>query len=116
MVESPIQKIGEISSRSKDKIISKGERLSGLFMTSLLEDRVCGEMSQIGIKWTKSGRAKGVTAHLVDLCEIIDFKAPNGLDDAFYKSLAEAMAREVQTCGDAVPVVTGQLCDSPYKS
>ena len=34
------QKIGEISSRSRDKIISKGEKLSCQLMTAILQDQV----------------------------------------------------------------------------
>ncbi|KAI9790390.1 MAG: Aspartokinase [Peltula sp. TS41687] len=82
-------KIGEVSSRSRDKIISKGEKLSCRLMTALLRDR-------------------GAQAQLVDLSEIINFDVSrHGLDQLFYQRLAMEMARAVRDCGDKIPVITG---------
>ncbi|KAI9826878.1 MAG: Aspartokinase [Thelocarpon impressellum] len=82
------RRVGEISARSEDKIISKGEKLSCLFVTSLLQDR-------------------GVDSQYVDLSDAITFKTPQGLDTTFYEDLASCLARAVLSCGDKVPVVTG---------
>ncbi|MCJ1402411.1 Aspartokinase [Xylographa trunciseda] len=82
------QRVGEISSRSIDNIMSKGENLSCRLMTALLKD-------------------KGVDAQFVNLTDIIDFKSPHGLDYEFYTNLASALRRKVRECGDKIPVVTG---------
>ncbi|KAI9834583.1 MAG: hypothetical protein M1819_002959 [Sarea resinae] len=88
------RRVGEISSKSEDRIISKGEKLSCRFMTALLRDR-------------------GVDAEFVDLSEIIDFKVAHGLDQSFYGDLANALARRIQACGDKVPVITGYFGTVP---
>ena len=83
-----VQRVGEISSRSIDYIISKGENLSCRLMAALLQDR-------------------GVDTQFVNLSDIIDFKSPHGLDHEFYARLASALRRKIQECGDKIPVVTG---------
>lgn len=89
------QHLEEVTSRAEDKIISKGEKLSCRYMTALLNDR-------------------GTPAQMVDLSHVIDFDAPaKGLNDAFYKQLAKALAREVEACGDKVPVITGFFGNVP---
>jgi len=89
------QHLEEVTSRVEDKIISKGEKLSCRYMAALLNDR-------------------GTPAQCVDLSHVIDFDAPaKGLDDAFYKHLADALAREVAACGDKVPVITGFFGNVP---
>lgn len=83
------QHLEEVTSRVEDKIVSKGEKLSCRYMTALLNDR-------------------GTPAQFVDLCDVIKFNAPaKGLDDKFYKHLADALGKEVAACGDKVPVITG---------
>ena len=82
------QKVGEISSRSIDNIISKGEILSCRLMAAVLQDR-------------------GVDAQFVNLSDIIDFTSPLGLNYEFYAKLASALKRKVEDCGTKIPVVTG---------
>lgn len=77
----------EIDSRSKDRIVSYGEKLSCRFMTALLRDR-------------------GVEAEYVDLSDVINFKS-GGINQEFYDSLAESLTAKVIACEDRVPVLTG---------
>ncbi|KAI9818512.1 MAG: Aspartokinase [Pycnora praestabilis] len=88
------QRVGEVSSRSEDKIISKGEKLSCRFMAAVLQDR-------------------GVESQYVDLSDAIDFEVSHGLDQKFYQDLAIAFAREITACGDRVPVMTGYFGTVP---
>jgi aspartate kinase len=89
------QHLEEVSSRAEDKIISKGEKLSCLYMAALLEDR-------------------GVPAQYVDLSDIIKCNGNGkGISENFYKDLAEALAKEVEACGDKVPVITGYFGSVP---
>jgi aspartate kinase len=84
-----VDEIGEVSSRTLDKIISKGENLSCRFMTALLQDR-------------------GVDAQFVDLSDVIDFEGDvEDVDNLFYKNLSLALVKKIKACGDKVPVVTG---------
>ena len=86
---SAVDEVGEVSERTLDKIISKGENLSCRFVTTLLRDR-------------------GVDAEFVDLSSIVDFEgSTDDLDNVFYKKLAFALAQRIKACGDRVPVVTG---------
>lgn len=83
------QTLGETSPRSRDKVMSTGEKLSCRFMTALLQDR-------------------GVEAEYVDLADIIDFKVPHGLDQQFYDNVASRLARRLQDIPTGtVPVITG---------
>ena len=82
------QRVGEISPKSKDKIVSKGEKLSCRFVTALLRDR-------------------GVHSQYVDLSEVIKTRDEIVLDQIFYQDLAAALGREIEACGERVPVVTG---------
>lgn len=89
------QHLEEVTSRAEDKIISKGEKLSCRYMAALLNDR-------------------GTPAQFVDLCDVIKFNAPTkGLNEKFYKDLAEALGKEVEACGDKVPVITGFFGNVP---
>lgn len=88
------QKVGEISTRSIDNIISKGENLSCRYMAALLQDR-------------------GVEAKFVELSDIIDFKSPQVLDQDFYENLGLALRKKVEACGDKIPVVTGYFGHVP---
>ncbi|KAL8827372.1 MAG: hypothetical protein Q9191_003221 [Dirinaria sp. TL-2023a] len=87
------QRIGE-SPGFTDRVISRGENLSSRFMQALLKDR-------------------GVDSKFVDLSGIIKFKVPHGLDQEFYQRLAGALAREVEACGNQVPVMTGYFGPVP---
>ena len=87
------QRIGE-SPGFADRIISRGEILSSRFMQALLKDR-------------------GIDSKFVDLSEAIKFKVPHGLDQQFYQRLAEILAKEVEACGEQVPVVTGYFGPVP---
>jgi len=84
----------EIDGRSKDRIISFGEKLSCRFVTALLQDR-------------------GVEAEYVDLSDVIHFKTTKGLDLAFYKEMAAALRETVLACEDRVPVITGYFGPVP---
>ncbi|KAI9741903.1 MAG: Aspartokinase [Cirrosporium novae-zelandiae] len=88
------QTIGEISPRSLDRVIGVGEKLSCRYMAALLEDH-------------------GVASSYVDASEIIDFDTSHGLDQDFYENLAQALARQVQVCGDRVPIITGYFGTVP---
>lgn len=88
------QHLGEVSRRTEDKIVAKGEKLSCLYMTALLKD-------------------SGVRAQYVDLSEIINFQVGKVLNDEFYRNLSLALAEAVHACGDAVPVITGYFGTVP---
>ena len=83
----------QIDSRSKDRIVSYGEKLSCRFMASLLRDR-------------------GVQAEFVDLSDIIHFKA-TGINADFYHQLSTALAQKIHACGTSVPVLTGYFGTVP---
>ena len=84
-----VQKIGEISSRSLDSIISKGENLSCRLLAAVLNDQ-------------------GIDAQFVNLSYAIDIQVlAGGLDQEFYAKLGRIFADEVRKCGDKVPVLTG---------
>jgi aspartate kinase len=85
------QHLEEVTSRVEDKIIRKGEKLSCRYMAALLNDR-------------------GTPAQFVDLSDIVRSR---GLNDNFYTDLAESLGREVEACGDKVPVVTGFFGNVP---
>lgn len=88
------QHLGEVSIRTEDKIIAKGEKLSCQYMAALLQD-------------------KGVDAAYVDLSDIIDFETGILLDEDFYHKLSLALAKAVYNCGAAVPVITGYFGNVP---
>ncbi len=88
------QRVGEISRKSTDKIISKGEILSSRFMAALLQDR-------------------GVDSQYVDLSDVIGFEISDSLDQAFYLDLARALEKKIEACGNKVPVITGYFGTVP---
>jgi len=88
------QHLAEVSSRTEDKIIAKGEKLSCMYMTGLLQD-------------------KGVNAVFVDMSEVITFDVGKGLNDGFYKQLAAALAEKVLEHDNVVPVITGYFGNVP---
>ena len=84
-----VRKIGEISSRSLDRIISKGENLSCRLLAAVFNDR-------------------GIDAQFVNLSNAIDITVlKNGLDQDFYEKLGREFAEEVRKCNNKVPVLTG---------
>lgn len=82
------QKVGEISPKSIDKIISRGENLSARYVTALLQDR-------------------GVDSQFIDLSEVMRFGTVHGLDQDFYDHLAKTLGKEIEKCKEKVPVITG---------
>lgn len=74
--------------------MSVGEKLSAQFLASLLEDH-------------------GIQSEYVDLSNIINFQATNGLNQEFYQELAQVIGRRVNSCGDKVPVITGYFGSVP---
>lgn len=84
----------EVSIKAVEKIISKGEKLSCLFMTALLEDH-------------------GVKAQYIDLSAAMKTDATTDLDDAALTQVANIFAEEIRTCGDKVPVITGYFGSIP---
>lgn len=82
------QRIGEMSPRSIDKIVSKGELLSASFLAALLQDR-------------------GIDSQLVDLSDVVSHAEPSRLDQDFYAQLAATLGSKVRACGERVPVITG---------
>lgn len=88
------QTLGEVSTRSIDRVISAGEKLSCRFVAALLRDR-------------------GVDAAYVDVSEVIDFPVGEGLDQSFYDNLAARLGAKVNGCGAQVPVVTGYFGTVP---
>lgn len=90
------QHLEEVTSRAEDKIVSKGEKLSCRYMAALLNDR-------------------GTPAQFVDLSDVVRNHAPTkgGLNEKFYKDLADELRKEVEACGDKVPVITGYFGNVP---
>ncbi|CAG8736171.1 2108_t:CDS:2, partial [Dentiscutata erythropus] len=83
------QIIEEVSPRSKDIIISVGEKLTCSIVTSVLRDR-------------------GISTELINLDHVIEQEFDmNCLDQKFYDYLAQRIAEAVKKCGNRVPVVTG---------
>lgn len=82
------QRIGEISPRSIDRIISRGELLSAIFLAALLQDR-------------------GIDSQLVDLSDVVNLAEHSRLDQDFYTLLAASLGSKVRACGEKVPVITG---------
>ncbi|KAK4695887.1 aspartate kinase, partial [Lecanoromycetidae sp. Uapishka_2] len=80
--------LGEVSSRTLDTIIGKGEVLSCHLMVGLLQDR-------------------GIAAQLIDLSNITPIGAPREVNQAFYTAYVAALQPVLLACGPRVPVVTG---------
>lgn len=83
------QIIGEISPRTLDLIISVGEKLSCLFMATLMNDL-------------------GLPAKYIDLSDVIplNYDMSQGFDDNFYKFLTVEFSKRIVGL-DVVPVLTG---------
>ena len=81
--------LGEVSPRTLDIIVSKGEILSCCFIAALLQDR-------------------GLEAYVIDLSRIRTFEAPTGdVNQGFYQGYAEALRSIFLDSGNRIPVVTG---------
>lgn len=84
----------EIDSRSKDRIVSFGEKLSCRYLAALLRD-------------------VGVDSEYVDLSDIVHFKTAASLDKSFYNLMAEALREKISGLGAKVPVITGYFGSVP---
>ncbi|KAI3400198.1 hypothetical protein diail_4083 [Diaporthe ilicicola] len=84
----------EVNSRSKDRVVSFGERLSCRFMTFVLRDR-------------------RVEAEYVDLADVLHNDSAGRLDPAFYRDAAAAFRSKIEACEDRVPVITGFFGNVP---
>lgn len=81
--------LGEVSPRTLDIIISKGEILSCYYIAALLQDR-------------------GLDAYVIDLSSIRTVEAPTGdVNQGFYEDYAEALRPVFRESGNRVPVITG---------
>ncbi|RYO77219.1 hypothetical protein DL762_009403 [Monosporascus cannonballus] len=78
----------EVNARSKDRVVSFGEKLSCRFMAAMLKDR-------------------HVEAEYVDLSDAMHYDSSDRLTPAFYRDAAAILRKRVLACGDRVPVVTG---------
>ncbi|RKF74216.1 Aspartate kinase FUB3 [Golovinomyces cichoracearum] len=78
----------EINERTKDRMVSFGEKLSCQFLVAILEDR-------------------DVEAEVVDLADIIPPKVSKSVGQDFYRKLSEIFRERVFACGNRVPVITG---------
>ena len=84
-----VERVGEVSPRTLDTIISTGEILSCRIMVAILQDR-------------------GVDSTLVDLSHASkNFPCSHGLNQDFYTHLTSVLSSKVKQCGNSVPVVTG---------
>lgn len=84
----------EINARSKDRVISFGEKLSCRFMAALLRDH-------------------GVASEYVDLSDVFHYDATARLTHSFYQEAAEALQKKIVACENRVPVVTGFFGNVP---
>ena len=81
--------LGEVSPRTLDVVISKGEILSCYFINALLQDR-------------------GIDSYVVDLSNIRTVESSTGdVNPRFYEDYAEALRPVFKESGNQVPVVTG---------
>jgi aspartate kinase len=84
-----VQHLGEVSSRTEDMIVSKGEKLNSRYVAALLNEQ-------------------GTSAHFVDLSRIIDIdRQETGGRREFYEELTQVLRGKVETSGAKVPVLTG---------
>ncbi|KAI0883185.1 aspartate kinase [Annulohypoxylon maeteangense] len=84
----------EVNARSKDRVVSFGEKLSCRFMAYLLKDR-------------------NVDAEYVDMSDVMHYDSSDRLTPAFYKDAAAIFRKRIQACNDRVPVVTGFFGNVP---
>jgi aspartate kinase len=88
------QTLGEITPRSRDKVMSTGEKLTCRLIAALLQDQ-------------------GVDSEYVDLSKVIDFETDGRLNQQFYDRVAKNVANRLQGCGSKIPVVTGYFGPVP---
>ena len=84
----------EINARSKDRVISFGEKLSCQLMATLLQ-------------------SDGVEAEFVDLSDALHYDAASRLDTTFYQTASSIFAKKIAACEGRVPVVTGFFGNIP---
>ncbi|CAJ2507428.1 Uu.00g086140.m01.CDS01 [Anthostomella pinea] len=84
----------EVNARSKDRVISFGEKLSCRFMTAMLKDR-------------------NVEAEYVDMSDVMHYDSTDRLSPAFFKDAAAIFRKRIQACNDRVPVITGFFGNVP---
>ncbi|KAI1092463.1 aspartate kinase [Rostrohypoxylon terebratum] len=84
----------EVNARSKDRVVSFGEKLSCRFMAYLLRDR-------------------NVDAEYVDMSDVMHYDSSDRLNPVFYKEAAAIFRKRIQACSDRVPVVTGFFGNVP---
>ena len=88
------QHLEEVSTNAVEKIISKGEKLSCLFMTAMLEEQ-------------------GMKAQYVDLSSVTKFDS-SGLDDkSVLGEMSTIFASLIRGCADKIPVLTGYFGNVP---
>ncbi|KAF2126175.1 aspartokinase [Dothidotthia symphoricarpi CBS 119687] len=80
--------IGHGNSYILDKVISTGERLACFFLSATLRDR-------------------GIASEIVDFSEIVPTTINSMMNQSFYDSLSDVMAKRIRRCKATVPVVTG---------
>lgn len=104
------QHLEEVSVRVEDKIISKGEKLSCLFMAALLEDQgVPSQYVDLADIW----RPTAVSSPVNGSSDSGGFSSKRRLDLAWYSNMAALLGEEVRKCGDKVPVMTGYFGSVP---
>ncbi|TPX37733.1 aspartate kinase [Synchytrium microbalum] len=87
--------IDEISPRSRDIIVSVGEKLSARIFTAVLQ-------------------SQGVDAGYVNLEKVVDRQFDEkSLDHTFYQYLTQRLASSIRECPNQVPVVTGYFGPVP---
>lgn len=102
----------EINSRSKDRVVSFGERLSCMFMAYALKDQVCVHQPTSHLV-TVANALKNVDAEYVDLSDSLHCIPGQHLDASFYVNAAATFRARILACGDRVPVVTGFFGNVP---
>lgn len=80
-----LPKTKDVPTKTEDKILSVGEKLSAQYLAGLLEDH-------------------GIAAQYLDLSDIIQPDAELPLNQVFYQSLAQAIGRRIELCGNKVAV------------
>jgi aspartate kinase len=86
-----VREIEEISPKTENKVISKGEKLACQYLAALLGDR-------------------GISAQYIDLSEVVkQYNIPTVdiSEHHLFAALAKAFSQEILACGDKVPIITG---------
>ncbi|KAI0157572.1 aspartate kinase [Xylariaceae sp. FL1272] len=84
----------EVNARSKDRVISFGEKLSCRFMAAMLKDH-------------------NVASEYVDLSDVLHYDSSDRLTPAFFTDAAAIFRKRIEACGDRVPVITGFFGNVP---